>query len=452
MLRKKLAYYFTLSPFRFNFFLFGLLAWGAGWYIKHNYFISETFFAILLKFFLWFIIWFSAFVFVVALLSTLTCWLAYLIVRSNSRDKLSVTVGESIHAEAGEVPVTAELPRALRPLLGYVRARIVFSDLTLSGDIVLDSNKKQGNSFWRSGIKGTRRIWLRDRRDYLLSKGIISFQDMFRMFSFSYIEDLDKRMYTTPPQQQLSEIAVQPQRTEQEEVRIETLKKVEGEFLNYKNFESSDDVRRIVWKIYARNHELVVRVPEIMDPYASHINFFPSFYNGLGRSNTDKYNIEMLNLYKDRIRNIYESIHGQGAEVRYMPDQEIMKEFNVDESERIIYQVSTSKWQSDRDLRSYFNTTQSSVVCISSLVPADDVREMVEGKGSRPTVIWIKTSGALESMFPFSISRLFVSLPPNPINKLKRHWKLSGYRKNVLKNERALQQVLDEHSVQALVI
>jgi hypothetical protein len=454
MIRRKLAYYISLFPFRFNFFLLAALTVGTLWYIKHHYYISTSLFGYILEAFMEFFKYLLILVIGVAFASTLLPWLLFILKKNRKahEPRIAVMFGESVHAEAGEVPVTIELPVALRPLLGFVKGRILFSDMSRSEDIVLDRNIKSKYQFWPKGIRGIKKVWLPDRRDYLVDRGVIFFQDMFQLFSFPYVEDIDKRMYTTPPRQELKQMNVQPQRTEEEETRIETLKKVEGEFLNYKNFESSDDVRRIVWKIYARNRELVVRIPEIMDPYASHINFFPSFYNGLKRSGSDKFNTEMLNLYKDEVRNIYESILSQGAELHYIADQELLQAFTVDEKEKAIYQVSTSKWQSDRDLKTYFNTRESAVICISSLVPAEEVSSFLETKSAGTTIILIRTSRALESMWPFSLKRLFIALPPNPLNKVRRRWKISGYRRAIIKNEKALQEVLNKHNVQALTI
>jgi hypothetical protein len=328
MFRRRLAYLLSLFPLRLNFFLLLGFGWAGGYLIDHHFYISETPFGNILEWMFEFFKWLAIFVLGAAFLTAFSCWLYFILFKPQSlqgKNRISVKFGESIHADAGEVPVTIELPGAIRPLLGYVKGKIMFSDYKRSDTVIFDSAMKQKRKFWRVGIKGRKKIWLPDRRDYLVAKGIVYFQDMFQMFSFPYVEDLDKRMYTTPPRQEDKQVVVNPNRTEQTEVRIETLKKVEGEYLNYKNFESSDDVRRIVWKIYARNRELVVRIPEIMDPYASHINFLASFYNGFEGQGSDKFNAELLNHYKDNVRAIYESLQKQGAELRYMADQEMKK-------------------------------------------------------------------------------------------------------------------------------
>ena len=455
MFRRRLAYFLSLFPFRLNFFLLLGFAWLAAYLIKHHYYISETYFGTVLTAVLLFITWMAAFVLVTAFLTTFSCWLFFILIRPRStrgNTRLNVMFGESIHAEAGEVPVTIELPGAIRPLLGYVKGRILFSDLNSSDMIVFDSAMKEKRKFWRIGIKGMKRVWLPDRRDYLVARGVVYFQDMFQMFSFPYTEIIDKRMYTTPPQQEERNVKVDPNKTEQTEVRIETLKRVEGEYLNYKNFESSDDVRRIVWKIYARSRELVVRIPEIMDPYASHINFLASFYNGFPGQGSDKFNAELLNYYKDNVRALYETLKKQGADVRYIADQETLKAFEVPENEKVLYQISTSKWQSDRDPRSFYNNNETAVVCISSLVPAEEVRALLEARGSKATVFFIKVSEALEGGWKINLKVLFVQSPPNPLKQLKKRWRFSRYRKTIIKNEKALAEVLAQHEMEAVTI
>ena len=455
MLRRRLSYFTSLFPLRLNFFLLVAFACVAAYLIKHHYYISETDYGFILEWLVEFIKWLVIFVLGTAFLTTFGCWLYFMLVKPRTATgniRMNVKFGESIYAEAGEVPVTIELPGAIRPFLGYVKGRVVFSDLKKSDTIVFDSAMKQKRKFWRVGIKGMKKIWLPDRRDYLVARGVVYFQDMFQMFSFAYTESLDRRMYTTPPKQDDRNVVVDPNKTEQTEVRIETLKKVEGEYLNYKNFESSDDVRRIVWKIYARSRELVVRIPEIMDPYASHINFLASFYNGFEGQGSDRFNAELLNHYKDNVRAIYESLQKQGAELRYIADQEVLKAFEVGESEKVLYQISTSKWQSDRDPRSFYNNNEAAVVCISSLVPADELRALLEARGSKATVFFIKVSEALEGGWKLNLKVLFVQSPPNPLKQLKKRWRFSRYRKTLIKNEKALTEVLAQHQTEAVTI
>ena len=87
---------------------------------------------------------------------------------------------------------------------------------------------------------------------------------------------------------------------------------MEGEYLNYKNFENNDDVSRIVWKIYAKNKELVVRIPEIMDPYASHVYLYASFFTSFNVAGSTPVEVPFLNYYKAMIWTLYQNLVKQG--------------------------------------------------------------------------------------------------------------------------------------------
>ncbi len=153
-------------------------------------------------------------------------------------------------------------------------------------------------------------------------------------------------------------------------IRIDEMRKVEGEFLNYKNFETNDDVRRIVWKIYAKNKELVVRIPETNDPYASHVYFYASFYNNISNDFYKKFNDVFLNSYKTIVWNVFEQLYSQNNSIKYITDQEVKSVYADDELQKIKYIISTSVWQQSKDIASYFNNQYGSVICISSLTDA----------------------------------------------------------------------------------
>src|SRR5262249_46351843 len=114
-------------------------------------------------------------------------------------------------------------------------------------------------------------------REYDVDKLVVYFEDIFQFFSFSASVRVDQSFFTKPRTSATPDETISPKKTEAESVRIQELRRVQGEFLNYKNFEDNDDVRRIVWKIYAKNGELVVRTQEIFDPFASHTWFYCSY-------------------------------------------------------------------------------------------------------------------------------------------------------------------------------
>ena len=55
---------------------------------------------------------------------------------------------------------------------------------------------------------------------------------------------------------------IEPKSTKNDDVRTNQLRKISGEWLEYKKYEATDDIRRIVWKVFAKNKELIVRKQE----------------------------------------------------------------------------------------------------------------------------------------------------------------------------------------------
>ncbi len=135
-----------------------------------------------------------------------------------------------------------------------------------------------------------------------------------------------QQLYTLPLSHTAQTIKSEPHSTEDQKIRITIPRRVEGEYVNYKEFETGDNIQRIVWKIYAKSGELVVRIPEIKDPYASHLYFYASFFHGFEHERTAllKLNSLMSTSY-DHVRNLFEAIQRNGYDVRLPQDQEVPK-------------------------------------------------------------------------------------------------------------------------------
>ena len=183
----------------------------------------------------------------------------------------------------------------------------------------------QKNDFFSMHTKGLYNWPLKNIKEYDINSGIIYFEDFFQFFSFTGKLPSNSNFFNGPPIKTTGALVVQPKKTEETNMRIEEIRKVEGELLNYKNFENNDDVRRIVWKIYAKNKELVVRIPETNDPYASHIYFYASFYNAISNDVYEEFNEVFLDNFKTVIWNIYDQLSRQNALIQYIPDQETKK-------------------------------------------------------------------------------------------------------------------------------
>jgi hypothetical protein len=308
---------------------------------------------------------------------------------------------------------------------------------------LLENSKRR---FFSTKIEGTYHWPLPQIKEYHVEKAILYFEDVFQFFSIAVDLPARSNFFTQPASKNVNALRVSPRKTEETTTRIEELRKVEGEYLNYKHFENNDDVRRIVWKIYAKNKELVVRIPEIMDPYASHIYLYASFFSQYSIAGNGAIDVPFLNYYKTLTWNIYQNLVKQGYEVRYIPDQEVAKNNVADDQQWVKYSISTSNWQHTKDLRTYVKTSDASIVVISSLSDAEEVHELIEIHGREITFIFIKlTDSLLNPNFFDWVQWLFVQNQKDDIEVYKRAWSFSPLRAKINKNEKRLTEILEKY-------
>lgn len=376
--------------------------------------------------------------------SALLTWLHFRYQTAHHRVSVDVRFGDGQKAEAGWVPLAVSLEgQVFRPFFGTVQACLVFSGNQLSQPILLDNNKVRPKHWWRNGIKGQGRTWLHDRGIHDVEHVLFSFTDMLSLVSLPATMDAVQQVYTLPKPKAPVHIVAQPHSTEEQKHRIDVSKRVEGEYINYKEFESGDNIQRIVWKIYAKSGELVVRIPEIKDPYASHLYFYVSYYHGLGFSQ-GAFETELLNAYKDHIRNLMEALQKNGYDVRIPADQEIPKLAGVGEKRIELFQIAAASWQNRNAPVTFVNPNKAAFVCLSSLAPAAEVATILKKVADSVPVVVVKLSGAIPSPFRISLKDIFFRPLPKPAEKLSRPWLLSTLRRDLMKNEKEIEALMKQ--------
>jgi hypothetical protein len=339
----------------------------------------------------------------------------------------------------------------LKPLFVFVKLRLLYDQNQYSDKFSLLENSSR--KFFSTAIEGTYHWPLPEIKEYHVEKGLIYFEDFFQFFSIAVTLPASSHFFTQPTSKPLRELKVLPRKTEETNTRIEQIRKVEGEYLNYKNFENNDDVRRIVWKIYAKNKELVVRTPEVMDPYASHVYLYTSFFNHFNTAGNGAVEIPFLNYYKVITWSVYQNLVKQGFDVRYIPDQEVANNNMADEQQWVKYSISTSRWHKAKDLKSYVKTSDASVVLISSLSDADEVRDLLEHHGKDITFIFIRLTDSFKNQNVIDwVQWLFVQNTKDDINTYKRNWSLSPLRQRIKENEKRLEAIVEKYQEEKIVV
>lgn len=438
MLIRRILYWSNYTVIRWQLLLFAAAIWLVVFKLTKVYHVEENRYWIAMDLYLTIIFWSLVSLVGFSLFTVILAWTYYFFSTKNKKNLLEVSFGEGGKAEAGIVPVHVKMASVLRPFLGSVRARLVFSGMKLSPAFSLDENTYEKGSLIRKGIRGTGKTMLHDRGIYDVEEVQIFFCDMLRLVSLPVTAHTTQQLFTLPREQKAQEVKTIPNTTEEQTHRIEIPKRVEGEFLSYKDFESGDDVRRIVWKIYARSGQLVVRIPETMDPYASHLYFYASFYNGMDTQG-DIFETELLNSYKDRVRNIFEALEKNGFEMRLPHDQETPKLQGMGDKKNELFHIAAAAWQKDKAPNEFVQMKKAAFVCVSSLTPADELARLLGNLPMNVPVAAVRMSDGIQSPFKIKIKNIFFAPERNPGDKLRQPWLLAPLRSRLKKNERDIQ-------------
>ncbi len=438
-------------PFTVYFAVFAIAAFVAYNMLGHREINADSsysdIFALLLKVALGF----CAAIISVAFLSVLISYLYFIYQKRKKGVQFRVSTNLKESELHQKQTVRLVINPVLKPLFGFIKLRLQYDKKHFSDKFSLleNSNRK----FFSTSIEGTYHWSLPEIKEYHVEKGLLYFEDVFQFFSIAVTLPASSHFFTQPTSKSVKDLRVLPRKTEETNTRIEQLRKVEGEYLNYKNFENNDDVRRIVWKIYAKNKELVVRIPEIQDPYASHVYLYTSFFSHFNIQGNPAVEVPFLNYFKVITWSIYENLVKQGFEVRYIPDQEVAKSNTADEQQLVKYSISTSRWHRIKDLKSYVKTSDASVIIISSLSDADEVKDLIESHGKDITFIFIKLTDSFKNQNMIDwVQWLFVKSAKDDIDVYKRGWAISPLRQRIKDNEKRLQEIVKKYQEEKVVI
>ena len=345
LLKRDFSFYQLFIPLQRNGLLFVVASALGILFISNQFYAEESSFNPYLELFAWLAGTFTLLVVGLGFLYTLVCWVYFIYNRKDIRPDFKIGLEDGQKGEAGKVSMKLSLSKMLMPLIGFIKMRVVFEDGTIVGPVILNSF----SGSWKDLLpkEGSANIWLTERKDYNIRGFVVSCEDYLLFFRLSAFIDGKKSFYLYPPKTELETPEIQPTKSEEMAERIKTSKRIEGDYLNYKDFESGDDVRRIVWKIFAKNKELVVRIPEVINPYASHIHFFGSFHNSLASDFGSDYSRGILDYYKDVIYNICLSLEKDERKVKFNIDQELNAAIEIDPKDQLAYKLSCAKWQKD---------------------------------------------------------------------------------------------------------
>ena len=422
------------------FFVIVLLL-GYTW-IKRNITLPDSSYSSIIHLLITVTLYFIAFILTWSFITSFLPWILFIFKRNNNEIVLKINTAVEGRSDTKQ-PVSISLFPVYVPVFGFLRMRLQY-DKKFSGKFSIISTQTT-TSFFSSTLNGIYNWQIPEIREYKIGGAIVYFEDMFQLFSFAVSIPAHDTFFTQPESTSLRLNPISPKKTENTNIRIQKMRRVEGEFLNYKNFENNDDVRRIVWKIYARNKELVIRIPETNDPYASHIYFFASFFQKIKDNVFEEVETILLNHYKTVVWNTYLSLSKQNMQIRYVDDQPKKNAYFEDPLQKIKYTISTSIWQNNKDLDHYFKKEDGSVLCISSFTNTTELQKIIESSGKDVVIVYVQLSKAFTPLRINDWIRWFFVRPAKDnIEKLRFKWNISPFKQEVLRNEKAILSVLQK--------
>ena len=371
---------------------------------------------------------------------------------ANSRRKLTVVLQSPKEESEGRLrPLEFLIEPLWQPVLGQLYYRLIYHKGMESSPKF--SLVRRENSLGYAGR--TQNGWYKwpvpGIKEYEVDTMIVYFEDIFHFFSLAIPVAVHQSFFTRPAMNPREVTPISPTRSEKDEVKIEDWRRVQGELFNYKFFENNDDVRRIVWKIYARNKDLVVRTPEIMDPYASHIGMYVSFYTRPGFGEIDSLMDTCLDFYKTACWSLYNQLTKQELQIRYIKDQEVPQR-NVEPGNKWVeYTLAVSHWQRETSLQQFVRLNEASLVCISSLSAPDDVAYLIANGPKNMTLALVPLSKAIPLPKGLMwLKWLWVEEEKDPIHRQQIKWLLSSDRKKMMMNEEKLQTMIDQSGIKQI--
>ncbi len=426
---------FTINfPFKLNFFVLLVSIVGA-YFIIVNADSSSLYFAPLflglVKMLLYLII-------LVVLLSTLSMLLSYIYCkRLLKQNNLSWQMRYSQPEQKSSIKpieIQFQFKNVILPLWGYLYLRLIFeNNVTMPAINLLEKANTKGLIY--KDLSGTMALSLPYIKSYNLDKGILYFQDFLRLFSLPLKISTPNHFWNLPHVTEQNDTQSIANKAKDLDVRIPELRKIDGELLQYKSFAPADDTRRIIWKVFAKNRELVVRTPELFNPFASEIVVFASFNNTFINAINWDFNEAFLSFYKQQIANVFQSMEGNGLVVKFWNNK-----INA-QSKDVAKHIASQNWQKDNASMHSLDGYKASVIIVSSAMSYNQILELCSTRQRDGHLFYICLSKYFKySPTQFLLSKLFLLSINNTYNNLKNKWFWHPFKNSLSQNEK---QALD---------
>ncbi len=395
-------------------------------------------------------------IFAFSLITTLPAYLAMLFKKrvleteaEEKKDIIKIGFTQSI-AMPGLVDTEVKIYKIRRPLLGFAKVTLIFENYSQTDEILLTESLRERGK--KVGIVGRKALYLPNVKDYRIYSSIIHFEDFFHLLALPYKEAEHIGIFTEPPKTAENGIEINTKSSEEPIKKVIQHRTAKGELLDYKKYAPGDDVRRIIWKNYARSRELTVRIHDRTFPYVSHINVLASFFDAAPPENGHQPALKgyLLDIYKEKIRQVVDAIIEQEFTVRFYTDQTIEQRYTLDEYRQMLYRISASDWQRKYSTEQFVKDNYhklhkgSTIVLVSSLVPVKNLEHLQSGRPKDVNLCFYNISNTLAlSRPPAILKRILFVDAYEPLELAKKERQARSTLKFIAVNNDEIGQVLN---------
>ncbi|MDR1348187.1 MAG: DUF58 domain-containing protein [Prevotellaceae bacterium] len=451
---RRLFTFFDVIPFTFTAIVFVTISVFVYSYLVNNYNIgelsSQAVFAVIAKYLLLFV--FAVIIF--GFLSALTAYIIFVVRTKRNSEYFKImfdVAGDNKNGITSSAKLT--INKLFFPLFGSVKIRFVFENKFVTKKYALLSKKFR--LFSTQHFETECIFDFPYVRNYVLKSVKFYFEDYFSLFSFLLKRPASVQFYILPSDKNKLDIVPNPVSQQNTQVRTNTVKHLPGEYLRFKDFENSDDVRRIVWKIFAKNKELVVRTQELRNNYASKYVLYASFFNNKDLFlQTDSFSRAFLTYYKNSVFGIYSEMKKNKQLDTYIKFDQTINVTSENESfSKEMFEISAAEWQNNLSVADFYKAGDVSVLCISSLITTDDAAKLLNMTNKSTVIVFVKISEALKSnKLRIFAENIFIKPRRGSMDELRLKFLFSPLRKRLLANEKNIIELLNRENSTFYVI
>lgn len=205
------------------------------------------------------------------------------------------------------------ITQLVQPLLGFVRVHLLYQQTVCSDSLLLLPATNSGVIF----LKGTMASSMLRPSDVVCAEPIdgmlLHFEDPFRLFVFTFYIPIQLERLRLPDAVEESshwKLLLHPDRDEQ---HTQTMQRRPSDWFKIKSFEAGDDVRRIVWRLYAKHNELMVRQQDEQHPYGDTLRVLTLFDTRWEMEEYPMLSMYLETKYKQRVFSLMNGLLGEGA-------------------------------------------------------------------------------------------------------------------------------------------